>query len=285
MFYHLALVRVMTNILILACQMQAKASIPYLLDEGATIDGAGDVNQQSLVCKLVIGGGVYASDVFKNSAITARSAAVASDTVEIIQLILDHIKDDSILEVADAFGRTALHYAAIKGHATIARFIVQRLKASRWGCTSGNIIGSTKLDSECHTALFYAVVGGHTDIVDALTDVDGVNVDDLTVGMTWLRIHMLPDHHTWHRAVSVEPPSATTITPSATWHPQLAVGYIPRSYGQSQTPLALACKFNNADIVKLLLARGASPNFVDEDGIEVAGADFRCLYLPFLALL
>ncbi|KZW03860.1 ankyrin [Exidia glandulosa HHB12029] len=71
---------------------------------------------------------------------------------------------------ADAYARTALHYAAIKGHAGICRALL---------AYSGphSVIDPTSLDLDNYSPLLYACINGSSDCVSAMLDDPRVTVD------------------------------------------------------------------------------------------------------------
>ena len=140
------------------------------------MDGKDDINERSLVHKLVLHGGVMPQDVPAENPV--------SDDITLLDAILKTSKDATLmLSSTDIFGRIPLHYAALNGYPKIAKLIVQHMEEAAMERRSKKIIGSTFGDHEGHSSLFYAVVHGFKDVVQVLTDVEGVNVDDLSIGI------------------------------------------------------------------------------------------------------
>jgi ankyrin repeat protein len=182
--------RLLTSLLFLACQHRAYKCIRHLVDSKANVSGVDDVNERTLIHKIVLCGGQL--DCYDpRPSPTSLPSTPSSNGNELLKFLLDASPSaSSCLTVADIFGRIPLHYAAMNGYADMARVLVEKHREMQHRATPDfesefvkcRAHGASWLDYEGHSPLFYAVIYGFTDVVAALLDVQDVDVDDLPVG-------------------------------------------------------------------------------------------------------
>jgi ankyrin repeat protein len=130
---------------------------------------------------------------------------------------------------AQGDGTTALHWAAMKGDADMARMLL---------VAGANVRATTRLGS--YTALYLAAKGGYSDVVAALL-AGGADAKAVTAnGTTPLMI----------AAAAGDTRSITSLVENG-------AEIDARDTAKGETPLMFAAGFNRLDAVKLLLARGA----------------------------
>ena len=95
------------------------------------------------------------------AAMAPKSAYAASDRLAVVKLLVER---NVPVNATDASGRTALAFAAGKGHRAVARFLVERGAQLELR------------DRKQRTALFYAVLGGDAELVEVFIKT-GAKVD------------------------------------------------------------------------------------------------------------
>ncbi|CAB4400624.1 unnamed protein product [Rhizophagus irregularis] len=256
--------KTLTSMLYKACNSRAMRCIKLLLNSGASIHEDEDINERSLIHKLVIHGGklpkdkssptnsnviglegsqmTYFATVFHMQkdfkSIYSKTNNVSED-VSLISWILEHIPqiENSKVSFRDAFGRSPLHYAAINGFENCTKILLEFLIRTEQFPLQQGFNDPSWFDNDGFTPLLYAVLCGHTTVVNCIIkagkikNVDAISNDDSS--------------------------SVTTVSPA-----------LPHniSHSHTQTPLAIACKFGQTVTARLLLAYGADPDIQDEEG-------------------
>jgi ankyrin repeat protein len=130
---------------------------------------------------------------------------------------------------AQGDGSTALHWAAIKGDADMARMLIY---------AGANVRATTRIGA--YTPLYLAAKGGHADVVAALVAA-GADAKAVTAnGTSPLMI----------AAAAGDTRSITTLIENG-------ADINARDGAKGETPLMFAAGYNRTEAVKLLLARGA----------------------------
>ncbi|KAI9226781.1 MAG: Glycerophosphoryl diester phosphodiesterase family-domain-containing protein [Piptocephalis tieghemiana] len=157
----------------------------------------------------------------------------------------------------DLFGRHPLHYAALAGHASIAKALCQVAREQRFLSPDPDqpfdVGNRLWCDREGYTPLFYAILRGHASVVHVLlTDGDSTSLDTF---------------------MEEEPASSGTTGNSP----------IPTIHDLS--PLGLACHLGHDATVRVLLQAGADPGLADEDGSTPLHLAVRASSLPCVMAL
>jgi ankyrin repeat protein len=155
------------------------------------------------------------------------TAAMNGDRAAVRELI----KKGVDVNAAQGDGSTALHWAAIKGDAELARLLIY---------AGANLRSTTRIGS--YTALYLAAKGGHAEVVAAL----------LAAGAD-------PNAATSSGATPLMIAAAAGDTRTITALVENKADVNARDTAKSETALMFAAAFNRTDAVKLLLARGADP--------------------------
>lgn len=193
-----------------ACNSRALRCINLLLNSGASIHEDEDINERSLIHKLVIYGGKLPKDkssptnsnVFGLEASQMTYFATAfhmrkdfksinykinkvSEDVSLISWILEHIPQTEYSKISfrDAFGRSPLHYAAINGFENCTKILLEFLiRTGQFPLQGFN--DPSWFDNDGFTPLLYAVLCGHTTVVNYIIKVGNIkNVDAISSGM------------------------------------------------------------------------------------------------------
>ncbi|KAJ1655948.1 Glycerophosphocholine phosphodiesterase [Dispira simplex] len=180
------------------------------------------------------------------------SKADAGSHFTMVSHILDFVPTPQILIKRDIFGRTALHYAAVNGFTQATQSLLSALGTDQSTVDTNSV---DWCDQEGCTPLFYAVINNHVPTVRALLDLGQIyNVDT---------------------ALSVPQGASPLIIPESTLPaapgPELSTTVLSTSQSfllsesLLNTPLTVACKLGYAELVSLLLNRGANINTTDND--------------------
>ncbi|CAB4416918.1 unnamed protein product [Rhizophagus irregularis] len=256
--------KTLTSMLYKACNSRAMRCIKLLLNSGASIHEDEDINERSLIHKLVIHGGklpkdkssptnsnviglegsqmTYFATVFhmqKDFKSIYYKTNNVSEDVSLISWILEHIPqiENSKVSFRDAFGRSPLHYAAINGFENCTKILLEFLIRTEQFPLQQGFNDPSWFDNDGFTPLLYAVLCGHTTVVNCIIKVGKIkNVDAIS---------------------NDDSSSVTTVSPA-----------LPHniSHSHTQTPLAIACKFGQTVTARLLLAYGADPDIQDQEG-------------------
>ncbi|GBC00079.1 hypothetical protein RclHR1_03740003 [Rhizophagus clarus] len=265
--------KTLTSMLYKACNFRAMKCIKLLLNSGASIHDDENINERSLIHKLVIYGGELPKDESSPSATPHNSSmnsnfislegsqityfATAfqtqkdsknirfntnndSEDISLLSWILENIPQTEYSKVSfkDAFGRKPLHYAAVKGFEKSTKILLEFLIRTGQYSLQQGFNDPSWFDNDGFTPLLYAVLCGHTSVVNCIIKVGNIkNVDTMSY--------------------------VDDLSPATTVNPALPYS-ISRSH--TQTPLAIACKFGHTITAKLLLAYGADPDIQDEEG-------------------
>ncbi|KAJ1969356.1 Glycerophosphocholine phosphodiesterase [Dispira parvispora] len=165
---------------------------------------------------------------------------------------LAFIPTPQVLTKRDIFGRTALHYSAVNGFTETTNLLLSALGTDH---SKVDINSVAWCDQEGCTPLFYAVINNHVPTVRVLLDMGQIyNVD------TALSVPQ-------GASPLVVPESALPAAPG----PELSTTVLSTSQSfllsesLLNTPLTVACKLGYAELVSLLLSRGANINTTDDD--------------------
>ncbi|HEX6162343.1 MAG TPA: ankyrin repeat domain-containing protein [Vicinamibacterales bacterium] len=139
------------------------------------------------------------------------------------------LKKGADVNEAQGDGSTALHWAAIKGDAELARMLVY---------AGANVRATTRIGA--YTPLYLAAKGGYSDVVAVL----------LTAGAD-------PKAPTSNGTTPLMIAAAAGDTKSITSLVENGAEINARDTAKGETPLMFAAGFNRVDAVKLLLAKGA----------------------------
>jgi ankyrin repeat protein len=153
------------------------------------------------------------------------TAAMNGDRAAVRELI----KKGVDVNAAQGDGSTALHWAAIKGDAELARLLIY---------AGANLRSTTRIGS--YTALYLAAKGGHAEVVAAL----------LAAGAD-------PNAATSSGATPLMIAAAAGDTRTITALVENEADVNAKDTAKGETALMFAAAFNRTDAVKLLLARGA----------------------------
>jgi glycerophosphodiester phosphodiesterase len=198
-----------------ACNSRAFGCIKLLLNSGASIYEDEDINERSLIHKLVIHGGKLPEDNLTTSHISPTNSNVIglegsqmtyfatafqmgkdpksiyyknnfNEDVSLISWILENIPQTEYSKVSfkDAFGRRPLHYAAINGFEKYTKILLEFLiKTGQFPLQQG-FNDLSWFDNDGFTPLLYAVLCGHTTVVNCIIKVGNIkNVDAISNGM------------------------------------------------------------------------------------------------------
>ena len=148
-----------------------------LLDSGANIIIDDDINQQSLIHKLVIHGGKLPRD--RPSQLTASSYALSSSSsgnnstlsedISLICLILENIPQSLYATVStrDSFGKRPLHYSSLCGFSEITNLLLEFLisRTEQLPPLQG-FNDPSWFDNDGFTPLLYAASRGHAAVLN-----------------------------------------------------------------------------------------------------------------------
>ncbi|MEZ5287804.1 MAG: ankyrin repeat domain-containing protein [Vicinamibacterales bacterium] len=164
----------------------------------------------------------------QESAAAVADAARTGDREAVRRLL----KDGADVNAAQGDGTTALHWAALTGDAELAQMLVT---------AGGNLRATTRLGG--YTPLYLAARGGHADVVAALL-AGGAAADQASAtGSTPLMIAAAAGDV---RSVTMLVEAGAEIDATDT--------------ARDETALMYAAAYDRADVVALLLRRGASPS-------------------------
>lgn len=192
-----------------ACHFRAMKCVKLLLHSGASIIDNDDINGRSLIHHLVINNGKLPRDTSPGSPTTSNMMSTEGlqmtyfttafltqknsksddgkfEDTSLISWILESIPqtDHSKISFRDAFGRSPLHYAAIKGFEKLSQILLEFLiKTGQFSLQQG-FNDPTWFDNDGFTPLLYAVLRGHTTVVNCIIKVAKIkNVDATSNGM------------------------------------------------------------------------------------------------------
>ncbi|KAF9171502.1 Glycerophosphocholine phosphodiesterase [Mortierella sp. AD011] len=245
-----------------ACEEKAFQCIALILSFGT---GAlyVNVNDQTVLHRLAIEGGIYTKVPAEDSNPLHQANGcnehtqrhvTPKDDPELITFILKQIssytEENSLCTLkstADIFGRRPLHYAAMYGHANIAKALIKDLKAS------GEFINFSDhywFDTDGFTPLIYAVSRGHAATLKVLVE-EGEIKDVDAVSNAYIS----------HPSLPKVMPSAikTVLNPLVGSEVNLHAAY-------TYTPLSIACRLGHVEAARLLVQFGANLDSQDEDG-------------------
>ncbi|RUS26593.1 Glycerophosphoryl diester phosphodiesterase family-domain-containing protein, partial [Jimgerdemannia flammicorona] len=304
--------KLLTSILHQACQRKAFTCIDFLLSRGASIVDPDDINERTLLHKLAIHGGsipehkpgnprssssfipplFYFQKTSPTTALRTRNAPAsptipldsthkpaASDDIDIVAFILQRIPRGTPALQQDISGRYPIHYAAINGHARIARTLMEHMVVSGEFDVGRGFGDAVWFDHEGFNPVFYAVLRGHVEVIEALIDVGQiVNVDAVisreceSLQFRYLSQTGIDVSH--HLLLTYDSTAIPTVKAPSTIHNALTASIhangtsLPHEY--VQTPLAIACKLGHTSTVDLLIKRGAQVNLLQDDEGETA---------------
>lgn len=204
-------------------------------DYGSTIlDRAADLGHQEIVRILLLAGAnPNLKDAEMGRTLLIYAAKNNHTHTELVKLLLEF---GTKLDLQDNKGKTALMYAAKKGHSAIVRLLLE------FGAALD------LQDNDGKTALVYAARKGHAQIVRLLLEA-GANPDlkdnDDNTAIILAAYHFKRD--------VVETLLQASADPN-----------LKGSHGQ--TALMMATVFDNIEIVKALLKAGANPDLQDDNG-------------------
>ncbi|CAG8636760.1 20592_t:CDS:10 [Dentiscutata erythropus] len=232
--------KTLKSMLYKACCHPAFECIKLLLESGANIHDEEDINERSLIHKLVIHGGILPKGNVTTPPISSSiSSSVSSpilipDDPRIIACILDHHPSDSQALSLDVYGKSPLHYAAIKGLVQITQTLLEFLKRTGQFSLEAGFNDRVWFDGDGYSPLFYATLKNNVQLVDCIIRIGQITGERLD-------------------AVSNVPNSTT-----------------------AQTLLAMSCKLGYDSMVDLLLNHGANPDVQDKDGETPLHQASRC---------
>ncbi|CAG8559760.1 16394_t:CDS:10 [Funneliformis mosseae] len=241
-----------------------------------------DINERSLIHKLVINGGKLPSD--NSSSLTSCSpinngnssggqmiysittfqvqncqSQVVCEDINLISWIFENIPQAEYSKVSstDAFGRRPLHYAAINGFEKITGLLLGFVIRTGQFSLQQGFSDPSWFDNDGFTPLFYAIIRGHTKVVNCI--IKGSNMKNVDA------ISNAADPSPSLGSINSTP---TTINPAVSQYAMASahVSSYVFSHNRTQTPLATACKFGHIETAKLLLDFGADPDIQDEEG-------------------
>ncbi|KNC99854.1 uncharacterized protein SPPG_05227 [Spizellomyces punctatus DAOM BR117] len=255
--------RTYCSILVKACQRNALKCIAHLVQQPDLVSTPlpGDINQRTILHRLAVlgpnllrqpGGGMV------------PSSGIGRDDPTLLQYILSHIPSNvanSALRVKDFLGRTPLHYTALYGMPSTAKVLLNFL-------SDGILKGSQWVDDDGHSPLFYAVVRGFVDVLLVLLP-RWNNVDELGDAFQDTDLVEHRQLQSYVAGQQINPGesvlSSPLITPSQSMAALMDIPLQPTRTNPS-TPLALACTFGHAEVVRVLLEHGANSNVCNDDG-------------------
>ncbi|CAG8572078.1 3742_t:CDS:10 [Paraglomus brasilianum] len=244
-----------------ACQQRALKCIRLLIESGVNLTDDNDINERSILHKLVIHGGILntgrVSPTMKNTITSDQllslsrsptdnniknmangdSGSFASDAVqgnpEIISVILEHLKGDLALQsnTKDTSGRRPLHYAMANGYVKIVRVLLEHLINTEQFSFHQD---DAWFDNDGYTPLFYGILHGRTQAVKCMIDMGGIT--DIST-------------------ITTRSPNHAVYTPLN-----------PFARNEAHTPLAMSCKLGYTAMTELLLDYGADPDSEDKYG-------------------
>lgn len=193
-----------------ACNFRAMRCIKLLLNSGASIQEDEDINERTLIHKLVIHGSKLPKDKssptnsnvigLEGSQMTYFATAFqsrkdsksiyyrtnnASEDVGLMSWILEHIPQTEYSKVSlrDAFGRKPLHYAAVNGFENYTKILLEFLVRTEQFPLQQGFNDPSWFDNDGFTPLLYAVFCGHTTVVNCIIKVGNIkNTDAISNG-------------------------------------------------------------------------------------------------------
>ena len=165
-----------------------------------------------------------------------------------ISAVRNLLRDGAEVNAAQGDGMTALHWAAERGDAGMARLLT---------FAGANLESGTRIGN--YTPLHVAAAGGDAEVLRVLLD-GGANANAVTTNSGAMPIHL---------AAGAGNPDAVQALLAAGANPNV------RETVWGQTPLTFAAAANRVTIVRLLLAAGADPNLASRvvDTAEMEEAD------------
>ncbi|CAI5526990.1 unnamed protein product [Closterium sp. Naga37s-1] len=236
-------------------------------------------------------------EIVSTDTAAAAAAAGAGDSNE-GKLAVEEARE-VLEEVRDANGRTALHFAASKGHVDACRYVAglgrgTLMRAGTWLGWGGEFWVDSKVEEAREvleevreaigrTALHFAASKGHVDACRYMVEEIGVPVDVKDdEGETPLMLAARDDHSdaaTWlvqhgaSVATSAEKSGAQAIHHAA-GHGSVKIlellldnGADPNAQSDAGPPLLWACGHGKVAAAGVLLTRGANPDTPTEDGV------------------
>ncbi|KAI9593247.1 Glycerophosphoryl diester phosphodiesterase family-domain-containing protein [Syncephalis fuscata] len=206
--------------------------------------------------------------------VTITTSAVSSgdpelstinDDPTLIELVLEQLPTSFVTDAPDIFGRRPLHYAALNGFPRVASALIHDLhrRHTEGGTRIIDLSADAWCDNEGYTPLFYAVLRGHAETVRVLIDEGGMTNVDVLVdepGRVSSSINSSPASMNSKTGTSPPVASAAAATAGISGSP---IAQYNQHY--THTPLILASRLGYANIVRILIERGANVNFCDGD--------------------
>ncbi|KAF7731209.1 Glycerophosphocholine phosphodiesterase [Apophysomyces ossiformis] len=227
------------TLLELATQRGSLGCVQYLLESGVQPLDHHDINERNLLHKLAVLGG---------------SAPLIEGVYPVLRKLLEAAP--ALASQTDFAGRRPLHYAAESNQPEFSRLLLEHAIAYKQYGDSG-FKDSAWQDREGHTPLFLAILHGDHETVKVLIEIGHVtNIDDSITSMD----KILDLKHT----VSEHPRSNDSVSNA---DDEIVPAFVRSSHHPS--PVAMACKLSNLDLLRLLIDKGASADLPDDDG-EIA---------------
>ncbi|CAG8538168.1 891_t:CDS:2, partial [Paraglomus occultum] len=247
-----------------ACQQRALKCIRFLVEFGAPLMDADDINERSIIHKLVIHGGILhtgrASPTIKNAITPDQLLSLSrspvdnnfrnvangdsgsftsdadQDDPEIISIILEGLKGNQVLQsnTKDTSGRRPLHYAMANGYVKIIQVLLEHLTKTEQFSLHHDHNDDTWFDNDGYTPFFYGILHGRTEAVKCMIDMG--EITDIST-------------------ITTRSPNHAVYTPLN-----------PFAKNEPHSPLAMACKLGYPAMTELLLDYGADPDAEDEYG-------------------
>ncbi|KAJ3300308.1 Glycerophosphocholine phosphodiesterase [Borealophlyctis nickersoniae] len=214
-----------------------------------------DINRRNVLHKLVLHVGAMSSG--------DKSSACSRDDNSTFCHLLSEIPSGTAMlavKAKDYVGRTPLHYASLYGLPNIARAMLRHVpkgfrNPEQWQ------------DDDGHSPLFYAVIRGFDEVLEALIDGGVSNVHDAgeaSHSRSALHHAAIPSHGSMTDIFSASAAHATS--PSPTFFAVTTDSHTAQHHPHSGTPLALACTYGHAKVVEVLLRKGANVDAENMDG-------------------
>ncbi|KAK9764489.1 Glycerophosphocholine phosphodiesterase [Basidiobolus ranarum] len=268
-----------TKLMYKICQLKAFDCLRVILENGLfDIESTKDVNERSLIHKLVINGGVLKSkeeipfpespnrkpqqdyfSLLKASSYIVRSPLLpptapsspkpidSSDDPTLLSIIFEYLPKNILYKHPDIFGRHPLHYATLNGYPKITECLVNCLLDTDLFVNGNGFRDDLWYDHEGFNPLFYAVINGHAEIVRML--IEGGHSKSTVADSTAVVVPPIPSDHVFGSGVV-----------------QSHLPTKPANNIYLQNPLAIACKLGHDNVVKVLLEHDIDVNLADDDG-------------------